>query len=156
PDGNNIVFGDLGFVDYVSADHDPRDIDTISSGDLVPLGGGVTGTNDTASTKNSVDINTGGNDAITTGAGNDVILGGPGSDTINSGDGQGIVFGDSGYLTSIRTTTNGSYATGTPFAVHPFQLGFLSSIQSSTDGADTIADGSGSDIVIGGAGNDTI
>src|SRR5262249_23936733 len=34
PDRNNIVFGDQGYLDYVSADRDARDLDVISSGDL--------------------------------------------------------------------------------------------------------------------------
>src|SRR5262249_22528829 len=85
PDGNNIVFGDQGYIDYVTYDHDPRDIGVISSGDLLPLGGGITGANDTSSAANSVDINTGGPDTITTGVGSDIIIGGPYADTINSG-----------------------------------------------------------------------
>ncbi len=90
PDRGNIVFGDQGYLDYVSADHDARDIDVISSGDLLPLGGGITGVNDTASAANSVDVNTGGDDTITTGLGNDVIVGGAGADTISTGNGQGL------------------------------------------------------------------
>src|SRR5262249_26283671 len=66
PSGQNIVFGDLGIIDNVSDDADPRDIDRVASTDLT----------------------VGGNDTISTGAGNDIIIGGPGSDTINSGDGQ--------------------------------------------------------------------
>src|SRR5262249_29589552 len=141
PDGNNIVFGDQGYIDYVSTDGDARDIDTVSSGDLVPFTApGFTGTADTLSAANSVDINTGGNDAITTGAGNDIILGGPGADTIASGDGQGVVFGDSGQITSAV-----GYDAGAPFGAHPFQLGTILSIQSSADGNDKITDGAGSD-----------
>src|SRR5207248_2803162 len=101
PDANNVVFGDQGFIDYGSDDGDPSDIDTISSGDLVPFTDpAFNPAMDTRAAGNSVDINTGGNDTVTTGAGNDVVLGGAGSDTIMSGDGEGIIFGDSGKLTS--------------------------------------------------------
>jgi Ca2+-binding RTX toxin-like protein len=156
PDGNNIVFGDHGFLDFVSIDRDPRDIDIISSGDLLVLGGGITGANDTSFAANSVDINTGGNDTITTGVANDIIVGGPGSDVMASGDGQGIVFGDSGQLLTLRLNPAVGYDLNPPFGAHPFQIKDLLSIQSSTDGGDRITDGSGSDIVVGGAGNDTV
>src|SRR5262249_8724439 len=76
PDGNNIVFGDQGYIDYVSADSDARDIDTVSSGDLASYAQpGFNPGQDTLSAANSVDINTGGADGITTGNGNDIILG---------------------------------------------------------------------------------
>src|SRR5262249_47675805 len=132
PDGDNIVFGDQGYLDYVSVDQDARDIDVISSGDLLPLGGNIIGANDTASAPNSVDINTGGNDIITTGTANDIIVGGPANDVITSGDGQGIVFGDSGQLLSLRLNPATGYVANTPFAAHPFQIKDLLSIQSST------------------------
>ena len=127
PSGQNIVFGDFGLIDYVSDDADLRDIDRVVSTNLT----------------------VGGNDAITTGAGNDIIIGGPGSDTIDSGDGQGILFGDSGKITSAI-----GYDANAPFGADPFQIGIAVTLQSSADGNDTITAGSGSDIVFGGAGND--
>src|SRR5262249_36201670 len=48
------------------------------------------------------------------------------------------------------------YVANPPFAVQPFQIKDVLSIQSSTDGNDRITDGSSSDIVLGGAGNDSV
>src|SRR5262249_545698 len=156
PDGNNIVFGDHGYVDFVTVDRDARDIDVISSGDLLPLGGSITVANDTASAPNSVDVNTGGNDTITTGLANDIILGGPANDVINSGEGQAIVFGDSGQLLTVRLNAAVGYNATPPLRAYPLQLKELVSIQSPAEGNEQVTDGSASDIVLGGAGNDSI
>ena len=103
-DGNNIVLGDDGRVDYtradrepaaVGADTDPGDLDLIESLSTTLFGGA---------------------DTITTGIGRDIILGGIGGDTIHAfasgvdledeaalatagaADGNNIIIGDSGYI----------------------------------------------------------
>src|SRR5207253_1941246 len=76
PDGNAIVIGDNGFVDYAVVDGNPANIDRIFS----------------------IDPATGGNDTITTGSGADIVIGGNGGDTIGAGDGDNIVLGDNGLL----------------------------------------------------------
>ena len=126
--GNNIIFGDNGFIDYVSIDSDPSDIDVISS-TLPSLG----------------DI-----DTITTGDGNDIIIGGSAGDTIVAGDGDNIVLGDSGSITA-------SDATDTPtLAGHPLTIGLIETINSVVGGGDNITTGIGRDLVLGGAADDII
>ena len=74
-DGNNIVVGDYGFVDYLVDDVEPgdntHDIDVISSfEDATSLGG---------------------DDRIVTGAANDIILGGAGGDILHGDAGSDLV-----------------------------------------------------------------
>ncbi|MCH8993134.1 MAG: hypothetical protein IIA44_15450 [Acidobacteria bacterium] len=95
-DGDNIVFGDNGFIDYILLDGDHSDIDRIWS--TAP--------------------NHGGSDDITTGEGDDIVIGGEdgeivdggftGSiskdtvngdkDTITAGNGDNLIFGDNGKI----------------------------------------------------------
>ena len=93
-DGNNIVFGDYGFVDYgfrdyrtgtddqYFGDRDAHDIDVVSSLDSA--------------------TSLGGNDTITTGKGEDIVIGGTGDDVIDSGRTKDLVFGDNARLTSAH------------------------------------------------------
>ena len=128
-DGNNLVLGDNGYVDYVIGDGNPADIDQISSKDF-----GI-----------------GGSDTITTGAGNDIIIGGADGDTIMAGDGSNIVMGDNAQITSAVTDDP-----ETPFSVHPLTLGAILTIAPTIGGSDSINTGSGNDIVFGGTAGDTI
>src|SRR5207248_2954821 len=101
-EGNNVVFGDGGLIDYAAAerggtlagdDLDPSDIDRIWS-----LTSGV-----------------GGSDTITIGAGDDIVIGGAADDTIAAGEGRNLVFGDSGQISA-------SAASGPRFGVQPLTL----------------------------------
>lgn len=80
-DGNNLIIGDHGFVDYVANDNDAADIDQIWS------------------TQES-DPDLGAADTITTGFGNDIIIAGQGPDDVVAGNGTNLVIGDNGRLTS--------------------------------------------------------
>ncbi|MRR30975.1 calcium-binding protein, partial [bacterium] len=132
-DGNKLVFGDHGSIDYVSADHDASDIDIILS------------TNTTE----------GGVDNITTGAGNDIVIGGPFGDTITADDGENILFGDNGRILS-SLAVNGSAELASPLDNHPITLGLIETIDPTIGGADIITSGTGRDIILGGALGDTI
>ncbi|RJR48541.1 MAG: calcium-binding protein, partial [Desulfobacteraceae bacterium] len=77
-DGNNVVFGDEGFIDYV-LDGNLADIDLAASTSTTAFGGV---------------------DTITSGAGSDLIVGGRYGDTISAGDGNNLVIGDSGKITA--------------------------------------------------------
>src|SRR5205085_1086258 len=67
-DGNNVVFGDSGSIDYVGADGTAADIDQLST----------------------FDSSVGGPDKITTGSGDDVVFGGAFNDTIDGGAGRNL------------------------------------------------------------------
>jgi len=138
-DGNNIVFGDHGLVDYLAEEilqgqalvNPPRtnDIDRVWS-----LG-----------------TDMGGVDNITVGDANDIVLGGLAGDTIHAGHGKNIVFGDAG-----RVTAATSDDPAVQVSVHEFTIGEIVSIGFIDGGADTIDAGIGDDIVIGGAAGDKI
>jgi len=136
-EGNNIVLGDDGQIDYTRADRgsmvsgadaNAADIDVIES--------------------LSTDY-AGGADTITTGAGNDIIIGGRYGDTLDAGDGDNIVIGDSGRITADSDMT----------LRWPGQLMSIGKIETTTpdDGsADTITTLTGDDIILGGTDADTI
>jgi Ca2+-binding RTX toxin-like protein len=127
-DGNNIVLGDLGYIDYVILDQNPSDIDLIASTQTTSLGGG---------------------DSVTSGAGQDIIIGGREGDTINAGDGDNLVFGDSAQISAA--IAGASQITG-----HSMTLGLVTSLTTADGGVDVITTGSGTDIVLGGMGADTL
>ena len=109
--GDNIVLGDNGFIDYVSVDTDPGDIDQI-------------GSTDTAD---------GGIDDITSGGGDDIVIGGTAGDTIDAGDGDNIVIGDSGTITASNATDDPT------LAGHPLTIGRIETIAPGTGGDDRLA-----------------
>jgi Ca2+-binding RTX toxin-like protein len=125
---NNIVIGDLGFVDYVIADLDLSDIDRIES------------------TSTTVD---GGADTITANGGDDIVIGGRYGDTINAGDGANLVIGDSGKITAATSNL-------ARFGAQPITLGLVETIAFDDGGVDLITTGIGNDIVLGGDEGDTI
>ena len=106
-DGNNIVFGDHGLVDYLAEEIAqasatnpvrPNDIDRVWS----------------------IATSLGGNDTIDTGDRNDIVLGGFGDDVIDTGGGYNIALGDSGRVTSAPfDTTDRALIL---FAVHDFTV----------------------------------
>src|SRR5262249_38652315 len=166
-DGNNIVLGDNGFIDWtraersttdVGADTDPTGIDMIQSTDLTYAG----------------------NDTVRTGASDDIIIGGSGNDMIDGGLGRDLIFGDnvtlnrtntlanprfralSGtqiYDTSANTTAGAALVTTVP-QVDPhastFWGNFQISLIDSNAGNDYIAGGGGDDEIFGQGGNDVI
>ena len=149
-DGNVIVFGDNGLIDYTSADGDPSDIDRVWT----------------------IDPDTGGSDTITTGAGDDIVIAGEDGekvieigpqatvaqtveahladgDVVSAGDGNNIVFGDNGRITAAVSDLSRFGSIG-------ITLGLVEAIESLIGGSDTITTGVGRDVVIGGIDADTI
>ncbi|MFL6014724.1 MAG: beta strand repeat-containing protein, partial [Gaiellaceae bacterium] len=165
-DGNNVVLGDSGLIDWVAAarsyalaspgdDSDPLDIDRIGS----------TSPDD------------GGTDTITTGSGDDVIIGGEDGevvddvqisthtavtrtvsaesdplrlgDNIRAGDGRNLVFGDNGEVYAAHSDAS-------RFGGIPMTIGIAQTIQSLLGGADSITTGANDDVVLGGINGDTI
>jgi Ca2+-binding RTX toxin-like protein len=138
-DGNNIAFGDYGYVDYVKLDGDAHDIDQVSSIDAVLQGTPIT--------------SLGGNDTILAGFGNDIIIGGAGNDTVRGGDGKDLAFGD-----NVRITSAPADATDTIYSVHEFTICVIETIGflDSDSGADVIYGTPNADILFGGGGDDVI
>jgi Ca2+-binding RTX toxin-like protein len=159
-DGNNIVFGDYGFVDYLSEEllH--------SSAPGLSLLAYIAGASATGAPLNpirpndidrvwSIDAATalGGNDDITTGAGNDIILGGTGVDRIVAGQGKNIALSDNG-----KITADGTDLATPPFSVHELTIGRIETIgfADADSGNDTIVGGDQNDVIFGGGGDDII
>jgi len=113
--------------DDVIDDADPSDIDRISS---------------TAAA-------IGGADTITTGSGADIVGGGAEGDAMTVGDGRNIVFGDNALITAAGVDSP-------RWAGLPLVLGRAESVAPGAGDADTIATGSGNDILFGGAAGDTL
>ena len=126
--GADIVLGDDGQVDYVTADGDSTDIDSIVSTSTTGFGG---------------------TDTIITGDGDDIVIGGRFDDTIDAGDGDNLVIGDSGQITA--DTVDAPQMAG-----QPITLGLVESIQIDDGGIDTITTGTGNDIVLAGFGGDQL
>ena len=153
--GNNIVIGDSGYVDWVADDATPNDIDRIAA----------------------TDPQHGGNDDITTGTGNDIIIAGedgeliidviidgvittPRSvvpqaidgDTVHAGAGNDLVFGDFGVVEGSVDASQLplSMVIGKPFSFR--------SIYTSNEfgGNDRLYGEDGEDIIIGGQKDDVI
>ena len=124
-DGNNIVIGDSGYIDW-TADDTGRfyAADTALAG---TLSGDDTGADD-IDRAFSTEPDDGGNDIITTGDGDDLIIGGEdgeivtdaeidgsgtsrtvatdadsGGDTIVAGNGDNLIFGDNGQITAAAS-----------------------------------------------------
>ena len=140
-DGNNIVIGDYGYVDYLvvvspgAPTDDTHDIDVISSFENV--------------------LNLGGDDTITTGARNDIIIGGAGNDTVRAGQGANLAFGDNVRIASDPTIPDLHLA---KFAVHEFEICIIETLgfRDEDGGNDTLYGNDGNDILFGGNGDDVI
>ncbi|MDA8435365.1 MAG: hypothetical protein M0Z98_05210, partial [Actinomycetales bacterium] len=126
-DLTDLVLGDHGFIDWVTLDGDPTDLDRIWSTDTA----------------------LGGDDTITTGLGDDVVFGGTGADGIVAGDGLNIVLGDSGRFDAFPAVTS-------RWGQLPMSAGVLQTISPSVGGIDRITTGSGVDVVLGGWAGDVI
>jgi Ca2+-binding RTX toxin-like protein len=143
-DGNNIVFGDYGYVDYLlgegtTADttfaDDAHDIEVVSS--------------------YAASTSLGGGDTITAGAGNDIIVGGVGNDVLTAGQGKNLTFGDSARLSTNPALPDTHLSS---FSVHEFLICIIETFGfGDLDGGDdTIYGSEARDILFGGAGNDVI
>ena len=142
PNNTNFVLGDNGFITWVGqelrpagvglwpgADHDPSDIDLVSS----------------------TDFDIGGNDRITIGSGRAIVIGGKGDDTITGGSTTNVMLGDSGAIYAAA-----SNAPADRFGSLPITLGMVQTLAPSIGGVDHIQTGTGSAVIMGGAGDDTI
>ena len=136
-DGNNIVFGDHGLVDYLAEEQSNPATQTLRTDDIDRI--------------QSIFTGMGGADTITVGNANDIVLGGFDNDHIYGNEGENIVFGDSGEIKAAASDAH-------PFnwSVHEFTVGEIASIAFTDGGNDTISTLSGRDIIVGGYGNDTI
>ncbi|MDQ1682007.1 MAG: large repetitive protein, partial [Frankiaceae bacterium] len=109
----------------------------------------------------SISFADGGADTITAGAGDDIVAGGAGADTIDGGDGASIVFGDHGRVTGIENA-GPNRPIDTRTGADAFQVPTLARVETINPaagefgGADRITTGTGRDIILGGAGGDTI
>jgi Ca2+-binding RTX toxin-like protein len=144
-DGDNIVFGDNGFIDYTALerpyvpvlpgdDANPADIDRIST--FASTHGGI--------------------DTIVSGAGYDLIFGGTAGDTIYAGAGNDLVFGDHGKAEA--TLGGGVVARNLPLSTlaDSFTFTSIDVLDIHLGGPDTIYGEGGEDIIIGGQGGDAI
>ncbi|MCB1998992.1 MAG: hypothetical protein KDH91_00365, partial [Rhodoferax sp.] len=144
-DGNNIVFGDHGQVDYLAQELDQNNAvdNPVRSNDIDRVW--------------SIATALGGNDTIQTGHRNDIVIGGFGDDVIDTGNGYNIALGDSGRLTADdRDWDNRAQIV---FAVHDFivcRIETWSDGDFSDGGADTITGSDLNDLIFGGSGGDTI
>ncbi|MFA5124041.1 FG-GAP-like repeat-containing protein, partial [Zavarzinia sp.] len=123
-DGSNLVIGDSGQITS----------DVVDAPQLagLPITLGLIET---------IQLDDGGADLLTTGSGSDIIMAGFGSDTIGSGSDNDIVLGDNGLIA--------------------YQNAVISQIESTdtvagTGGDDIIDAGEGSNVVIGGVGSDIL
>ena len=124
--GNDIVIGDNGVVEYEATGTEIVEIRTV----LPSLGGA---------------------DTIRTFGSADFVIGGAAGDTIDAGDGNNIVIGDNGHLLRAAPTSGTLSWFGQPMTV-----GLVEDTDFGIGGNDTITAGSGSNIVIGGFGADTL
>ena len=126
--GTNLLFGDSGFVDWVTTDGDATDID--AAGSIAP--------------------EVGGNDTVTTGHnGNNLVVLGAGTDTFTGGDGFNVILGDAGTITAAQTD-------GPQFYDLKLTPGSIVTSAPGSGGHDVIDTGPGNDIVFGGDGGDAI
>ncbi|MDA1273124.1 MAG: hypothetical protein O2960_03590, partial [Verrucomicrobia bacterium] len=136
PDGDNLILGDDGTIDYVRAERDPG----ASGGDTNPADIDLIASSDFAD---------GAADVITTGEGSDIIVGGQAGDTIVAGNGNNLVIGDSGLITAATED-------GNRYAGQSMTLGRVETVAFGIGGVDTITTGAGNDFVLGGHEGDTI
>jgi Ca2+-binding RTX toxin-like protein len=137
-DGNNIVFGDHGLVDYLAEEREQNSASNpVRTTDIDRIW--------------SIAAELGGADEIKVGDANDIVLGGTGDDVIHAGHGKNVVFGDNGQLTAATTDDPLMQV-----SVHEFTIGEIISIAFADGGVDEIWSGGGDDIIIGGRDGDTI
>ncbi len=147
-DGNNIVFGDHGLVDYLAEE--------------MEQGGIAANPRRTLDIDRVWSINTsmGGADTITAGDRNDIIIGGTGADAIFGGLGNvltqlgsDILIGDNALLTAAAFDDP-----TTPFSVHEFSICEITTVgfEDEDGGSDVITAGDLNDVLFGGAGDDEI
>ena len=125
-EGDNLVLGDLGRMHW----HD-------GAGAANPL-----------MRVEGVQDSTGAGDVITTGTGVDLILGGEGADTITGDDGTNIILGDLGQIFGHLDGAAYGQLNLTPARIESTDPGI--------GGDDDMSTGTGTDIVLGGFGSDTI
>ncbi|WP_207493738.1 calcium-binding protein [Yoonia litorea] len=127
--GDDIVIGDAGYIDYITIDNDPTDLDEIGA------------------VRSGYD----GDDVIDAGAGADMIIGGNSTtqDTIQAGDGDNVVIGDLGVITGKDTGPGQDGGL-------PLTLDVVRSIAQGFGGTDIITHGTGEDVIIGGTGADEV
>ena len=171
-DGNNIVIGDSGYIDWTA-----NDTGRFYAADT-PLAGTLSGDDTLADDIDrafSTEPDHGGNDTITTGDGDDLIIGGEDGeivtdveiegvvtttrtveadsdgdrDVITAGNGDNLVFGDNGQITAAASDDD-------RFGTLGITLGLVETIESLIGGSDQITSGIGNDIVLGGIDADTI
>ena len=151
PDGNNIVVGDNGLIDWAARER----------------GGLLAGDDNSAADIDriwSLDPDVGGNDLITTGTGDDIVIAGEdgelivgieiagsgapevitttatNGDTVVAGNGHNIVFGDNGEISAAAANVP-------QFSSQPITLGLVTSTAPTQGGNDSITTGTGRDIV---------
>jgi Ca2+-binding RTX toxin-like protein len=133
--GNNVVIGDSGQITS----------DVVDAPQLagLPITLGLIET---------IQINDGGNDLVTTGTGNDIVLAGFGADTVTSGTGNDIVFGDNGqivYTAAVMTTLQSTDTVALTGGNDIINAGDGNNIVIAGVGSDSVITGTGADIVIG-------
>ncbi|MCB1899938.1 MAG: hypothetical protein KDH16_11645, partial [Rhodocyclaceae bacterium] len=140
-DGNNIVFGDHGLVDYLAEEilqAEPL-VNPARTDDIDRIW--------------SIATAMGGKDTIDTGDRNDIVLGGQDEDVIRTGQGSNIALGDSGKLTSAEFDVAPSLMV---FSVHEFIVCEIETIGFEDGGRDFITGSDLNDVIFGGAGGDVI
>ncbi|HEY4723026.1 MAG TPA: hypothetical protein VII92_14330, partial [Anaerolineae bacterium] len=133
-DGNNLIFGDHGFIDYVTEDLDASDIDRIWSKDTA----------------------IGGADSIETGVGNDILIGGPFADSIKSSDGSNLVLGDNGKINSSFAVNDSNEVVSPSLNIFNIAIGMIETVDAEIGGIDTITSGIGCDIILAGVASDDV
>ena len=78
------------------------------------------------------------------------FIGGRFGDTINAGDGKNIVLGDSARLEATDADST------SPWAMRRFSIGFITPVEMTDGGNDTINTGAGNDLIIGSTGSDVV
>jgi Ca2+-binding RTX toxin-like protein len=170
-DGNNIVFGDYGLVDYLSEELLQSNAPAVTLQQYVRSATPSTlAVGAALNPIRAADIDRiwsleaytslGGNDTITGGDRNDIVIGGTGNDVIfggfgntTTGEGADILVGDNVLLTAYEKDEQ-----DLPFAVHEFAICEITTIGFADEdgGNDVIVAGDLNDVLFGGAGDDTI